>query len=160
MKYIKLFKESIEWDNWEQPIKKYRISGSDCDYTEKDIIDINDTSYNKLKETFEENNINYSIKEMLTYDAELYALDCKIIDGKIVKNESKYSCYLDAILKDIKNERGATIYKSSFKLWEYNDGSYNVTLNNNNFERSYVCFGWEGLSEFFKDTLDIKLPII
>ena len=155
MKYIKSFKktlnENIQWDDWGQPTKKYRIAGSDSDYTERDIVDINDIAYSKLKEMLEKNNLKYTIEEILTYDANKYALDRTIIDGKICKKENKYSYYLEAVLKDIKNNYGATIYKSSFNVCEYNDGNFGITTNNNNHTRSYVCFGWDGLMEFFRE---------
>lgn len=159
MKYIKSFKHSLNenYSEWGLPIKKYRIAGSDADYNESDIVDINDNTYSKLKETFEKNNINYSIKDILTYDSELFALDREIINGEISKKENKYSCYIDVIIKEVKNEYGSIIYKSSFKIWEYNDGNYNVTINNNNYGRSYVCFGLEGLTEFINDNFDFTL---
>lgn len=143
MKYVKLF------ENFS--VKKYRIAGSDADYTERDIVDINDDVYSKLKELLNNNNINYSIKDIITYDANLYPLDRQIIDGKISEKKSEYSYYIEAILKDIKNQYGATIFKSSIKIWEYNDGNYNISVNNNNYEKSYVCFGFEGLLEFLND---------
>lgn len=128
-------------DEYGREIPPYRIMGTDADYSNRDVVDMCEETFEKLKSLCERNNLKYTILKVETEQERYYISEEK----ELKREEPKYCNYLKVDVRELKNEYGAVVFNIYFKVYEFNDGNYGFEIVNNNRSSSFVCMGYEGV---------------
>lgn len=140
---MKFLEKKYGLNDYNMPILPYRMMG-EMEYSNDDIIDLNDKEMRILTNIFKD---DYEVRKICTKNEEY-----SIVDKKLVMSEKKYSSYLEKTFNRLIDEDGKLLSKDYINIYFFNDNKYGADLNyNRTYRKMNICEDFDGLLKYLYD---------